>query len=87
MQFSGLNTNKDRRNFWEAIAVEKGRKVLEEGLSAIGPISAQVLRWHYVDGYSLQEITRMLNRSISTVRNYHNRGIFELQQYCHKIAD
>ncbi len=47
----------------------------------IDPISAKVLSWHYAEGYSFQEITGLLQRSISTVRNYHNRGMFELQQY------
>lgn len=79
MQFSGLNTNKERRRFWESIAAEK--KGLEKALSAIGPVSAQVLIWHYTEGYSFREITQLLNRSISTVRNHHNRGIFELQRH------
>lgn len=85
MQYSRLNTNQDRRDFWERLSGEQEGKLLEEALAAIDPVSARVLRWHYMEGYSLQEITRMLNRSISTVRNHHNRGIFELQQHCTKI--
>jgi RNA polymerase sigma factor (sigma-70 family) len=81
MQHSGLNNNKDRRKFWESMADEKGDKTLQEALSKIDPTSAQVLTWHYIDGYSFKEIAALLNRSISIVRNHHNRGMFELQQY------
>ena len=81
MQFSGLNSNKQRREFWEKVAGENENGWLEQALLAIDPTSAQVLTWHYIDGYSFKEITDLLHRSISIVRNHHNRGIFELQQY------
>ncbi len=81
MQFSGLNSNKQRREFWEELCRERTGQELSEALAAIDPTSAQVLKWHYTDGQSFEAITKLLNRSISTVRNHHNRGIFELQQY------
>ena len=81
MRYSGLNTNKDRRAFWESLAGDKDGMTLSAALSAIDPTSARVLTWHYTEGYSLKEITTLLNRSISIVRNHHNRGIFQLQQY------
>ncbi len=84
MRYSGLNTNKDRRAFWESLAGEKGEKDLQAALSQIDPTSARVLKWHYIEGKSLKEITHLLNRSISIVRNHHNRGIFQLQQYLAK---
>lgn len=51
---------------------------MEQALLQIDPLCAKVLAWHYNDQYSFAEITRLLNRSISIVRNHHNSGIFEL---------
>lgn len=81
MQFSGLNSNKQRREFWEELCRERSGQELSEALAAIDPTGSQVLRWHYGEGHSFAMIKEMLQRSISTVRNHHNRGIFELQQY------
>ena len=81
MRFSGLNTNRDRAAFWRRVRDEYGPDGLGKALDAIDPVSAKVLTWHYLDGHSLHEITRKLNRSISTIRNHHSRGMFELQQY------
>lgn len=81
MRQSRLNTNNDRRKFWESLTAEKDDFILKDALRMIDPVSAKVLTWHYTEGYSFQEITGLLQRSISTVRNYHNRGMFELQQY------
>ena len=84
MQNSGLNSNKQRKEFWQQLIHEEQAEELEKGLVSIHPDSARVLRWHYTDEYSLQEIVTLLGRSISIVRNHHNRGIFELQQYFRK---
>jgi len=81
MKSSGLNTNELRKAYWHSLVREESNIAFEQALAAIDQTSAQVLRWLYVDGYSFKEITVLLNRSISIVRNHHNRGMFQLQQY------
>lgn len=81
MKKSGLNSNKKRKEFWQNLIRDEPVSELEKGLNSIDPTSAKVLRWHYTDGHSFRQIEELLNRSISIVRNHHNRGIFELQQY------
>jgi DNA-directed RNA polymerase specialized sigma24 family protein len=81
MERSILNTNKQRESFWQELVHKTSSEEFRNGLSAIDPISARVLKWHYMEGYSLQEIVQLLGKSISIVRNHHNRGIFELQKY------
>ena len=80
-RYSGLNTNKERREFWQKLSEEKGNAWLLEALSAIDANSNKVLRCHYFENQSLKSVTSLLHRSISTVRNYHNRGVFDIQQY------
>lgn len=84
MKHSGLNNNLQRKKYWEYLYREKTPPELQRALSAIHPTSAKVLLWHYRDGHSFDAIRGLLGRSISIVRNHHNRGLFELQQYFHK---
>lgn len=79
-RFSGLNTIAQRKEFWETLTRENGMEWMTQALTSIDPVNAKVLTWHYVDGYSFSEITLLLQRSISIVRNHHNIGIFQLQQ-------
>ena len=81
LHYSRLNNNKDRRRFWESLAAATNGAGLQRALASIDPTSAMVLRWYYTQGKSFTEITMLLNRSMSIVRNHHNRGIFQLQQY------
>lgn len=81
MRSSGLNTNKQRRNYWLALAENYTAGEISTALSAIQPTCAQVLIWHYREGRSFSEIKDLIDRSISTVRNHHSRGMFELQRY------
>lgn len=76
-----LNTYKERKKCWQEINARVQPDELEKGLSSLHPDTALVLRLHYQQEYSLQEIVPLLGRSISIVRNHHNRGIFQLQQY------
>lgn len=84
MRQSGLHNNTERRKYWEWLSREKSAEELDQALNAIHPTSAQVLCWHYRDGHSLEAIQGLLGRSISIVRNQHNRRLFELQRYFHR---
>jgi RNA polymerase sigma factor (sigma-70 family) len=87
MQASGLNNMKARKEFWEHLTCEQSADDLARALAAIPPTSAQVLTWHYQEGKTFKQIKELLNRSISTVRNHHSRGMFELQRYFNCIPD
>ncbi|OSZ77202.1 hypothetical protein CAP36_12370 [Chitinophagaceae bacterium IBVUCB2] len=73
--------NQKRRKFWQELVESLTPEEVEKALASINPVSAQVLKWHYYDCNKLSEIVTLLNKSISIVRNHHNRGIFELRQY------
>lgn len=81
--FSGLNTKREWRAFWEKLSQELPADLLAKALSSLHPTSAQVLAWHYCEGNSFAVIKERLNLSVSTVRNYHSRGLFDLQCFFH----
>ncbi len=81
MQKFAINTNKQRKAFWEELTKQIPSAELEKALATIDPTDARVLRWHYMDGHRFPQIVTLLNRSISIVRNHHNRGIYYLQEY------
>ncbi|HRQ51025.1 MAG TPA: sigma factor-like helix-turn-helix DNA-binding protein, partial [Agriterribacter sp.] len=54
---------------------------LEKALNMLKPDTRKVLCLHYQHHRSLQEITVLISRSITVVRNHHNRGIYKLYRY------
>ncbi len=60
---------------------EKEMFILLTSIEILPSETAKVLRLHYDSKLSLKEICMVMNKSISTVRNHHNRGIFLLKKY------
>ena len=78
MQNSGLNSNVDRKKFWEQLHREQTDLAISVALGSIQPVTAQVLIWRY---RGFREISQLLHCSISTIRHHHSRGLFELQRF------
>jgi RNA polymerase sigma factor (sigma-70 family) len=76
-----VSSPQDRRDFWDWIRQTYNREILEKALQKLHPVDAMVLRWHYQEDRSLKEVALLLGRSISTARDYNNRGIFKLYLY------
>jgi RNA polymerase sigma factor (sigma-70 family) len=76
-----LNTNNARQDFWKNSKSEVPDRTFNEALKSLHPVSALVLRLRYEEDYELNEIAQIIGKSISIVRNHHNRGIFKLQQF------
>lgn len=81
MKRVSLNTNRQRKLFWQELLETALPDEIEQGLKSINPTSARVLKWRYLEGHDFPAIVSLLGKSISIVRNHHNRGIFELQKY------
>ncbi len=78
-----FNTNTERRAYWEKINRENSSEKIEEALNSLPTDTTKVLRLHYQQLHTLKEIAPIIQRSISIVRNHHNRGIYLLGQYFH----
>ncbi|MES1249332.1 MAG: sigma factor-like helix-turn-helix DNA-binding protein [Chitinophaga rupis] len=76
-----LNTNRQRRDCWEKICGTFSRAEIEKALDDLEPITARVLRLHYLENYPLTEIGSLIGRSVSVVRNHQRLGIYRLSKY------
>jgi DNA-directed RNA polymerase specialized sigma24 family protein len=83
-----LNSYQQRKAYWEKLLNEVGINEIEHALSNVQADTTRVLRWHYLDNYTFKEIAHLLNRSISIVRNHHDRGVYKLHKHfsnCHSF--
>ncbi len=79
-----LNSNKERREYWDYLARTYSQKKLNEAFGLLDEQTREVIELHYKANHPLTDITRLINRSITTVRNLQLRGIYKL--YCHFSA-
>jgi DNA-directed RNA polymerase specialized sigma24 family protein len=82
-----FDSNTERKAYWELIHSQYTASQLQEAMRTLKPDAQRVLDLHYNQQYSLQEITVLVNRSISVVRNHHNRGIYKLYRYFNPRPD
>jgi DNA-directed RNA polymerase specialized sigma24 family protein len=76
-----FNSNKERKTYWEMLIEKYNSDEIEKAIAALKPDTARVICLHYRQHYSLKEITTIMNRSITVIRNHHNRGIYKLYRY------
>lgn len=77
----GLNNNKQRQVWWQAMNRMYSEEQINEAISTLLPDMQQVIRLHYGQGISLQEITHILKRSMTAIRTRQVMGIYKLWQY------
>jgi RNA polymerase sigma factor (sigma-70 family) len=58
--------------------------LLLSSIQILPPDTARVIQLYYYRKLSLKEICVIMDKSISTVRNHHNRGIFLLKKHLRK---
>ncbi len=76
-----FNSNKERREYWQLIQTEYPVVELEKALQTLKPDALKVLTLHYHQNYSFNEITIIMQKSITVIRNHHNRGIYKLYRH------
>ena len=76
-----FNSNKERKAYWERLVKEYPVTEIDQAFNTLKPDTAEVVRLCYQQHYSLKEITVIMNRSITVIRNHHNRGIYKLYRY------
>lgn len=76
-----LNNNRERRHYWEFSIGQFSASTIDTALRALKPEMGEILDLHYRKGYSLLQISTMMGRSISQIRNYHNRGIYRIYRF------
>lgn len=54
---------------------------VEAALNTLTPDRSRILQLHYLMKYPFKDIAPIMNRSVSYVRQQHNRGILQLQEY------
>lgn len=79
MGFYGLNSYEQKAAYWKD-KYEQDWTSLNLALCMLPEITAEVIRMHYMEGKTLDEICSIIGRSISTVRNHINLGIFRIFQ-------
>jgi DNA-directed RNA polymerase specialized sigma24 family protein len=76
----GLKNYKLQTAYWQKVQQRKPAGLLK-AMSLLKPEIATVLRLHYVENKPLKEVGVLIGKSMSTVRNHLNRGIFLIFQY------
>ncbi len=76
-----FNSNNERRAYWKLMGERYSREQIEEAFRDLKPDTERVIRLHYEKGNSLKEIGQIINRSLTVVRNHHNRGIYKLYRH------
>ncbi len=76
-----FNSNKERKVYWERLMKDHPVSEINQALNTLKPDTAKVVKLCYRQQYSLKEIAAIMNRSITVIRNHHNRGIYKLYRY------
>lgn len=76
-----FNSNKERRAFWEEMHKKYSAAQINAALETLKPDSVKVLLLHYSDGHGLPQIAVLMQRSVTVIRDHHNRGIYKLHKY------
>jgi len=76
-----LNNNEDRLKYWEEMLRDYSTQQVTAALKTLPPLTQEVLRLHYISHTPLTEIPHRINKSLTTVRTHHSRGIYKLWQY------
>jgi RNA polymerase sigma factor (sigma-70 family) len=79
MDFYGLNTYEQKARFWKE-KYDSERAALGHTLTKLPNMTADIIRMHYLENKTLSEIAKLIGKSISTVRNHHDLGIFKIYQ-------
>ena len=76
-----FNSNKERREYWGLVQSKYPAIEIVKALRTLKPDAAKVLILHYRQNYSFNEITIIMQKSITVIRNHHNRGIYKLYRH------
>lgn len=76
-----FNSNKERKAYWERLIKDYSNAEINKAFDNLKTDTAKVVRLCYQQQYSLKEIAVIMNRSITVIRNHHNRGIYKLYRY------
>lgn len=81
MKENPLNTNKQRRSYWNNVVEKYSVEEISSALRNLKPQYSEVIKLFYQQNLSLTEIMNRMKLSVTSVRNYHNRGIYLLYRY------
>ena len=76
-----LNTNKQRDAYWKYICGHYSEEQMAKALATLKADAEKVLDLHYCHQLSFIEIARVMNKSVSVVRNHYITSIFRLYVY------
>lgn len=76
-----FNSNKERKAYWEKLVKEYPEAKIDQAFDTLKPDTAKVIKLCYQQQYSLKEIGVIMCRSMTVIRNHHNRGIYKLYRY------
>jgi DNA-directed RNA polymerase specialized sigma24 family protein len=76
-----FNSNNERKAYWETLIKEYSPAQLERAFNSLKVDTAKVIDLRYRQQYSMKEIAIIMNRSITVIRNHHNRGIYKLYRF------
>ena len=63
----------------ELVSKIEEKKILDDALYKISPLYREVLILHYHEQFTFDEIGKILNKPLNTVKSQHRRGIVELK--------
>ena len=79
-----LNTNKERRVYWEEMNRTYSAEEIKIAMDVLKPDTQTVLRFHYIENLSLQDIAKIIHKSMTVVRTHQVMGMYQLWKYFQK---
>ncbi len=76
-----INTMKEKKAYWQLMLATQSAEEIEKALLSMPVPISTVLQYHYLMKYSFKEIVGVMQLSITTIRNHHNRGIYLLAKH------
>jgi DNA-directed RNA polymerase specialized sigma24 family protein len=76
-----FNSNKERREYWKLVQTKYSLMEINKAMLTLKPEAAKVLSLHYQQNHSFKDISEIMQKSITIIRNHHNRGIYKLYRY------
>lgn len=76
-----FTSQKERQTFWLLMCERYSPAEIEEALLSLQRDTLRVLQLHYLMKYPLKDIAKIMNKSMTTVRNHNARGIVKLRKF------
>lgn len=76
-----LNNNQERLEWWNQMREQHTQGEIEAAMATLKPETRTVLQLFYEGQLPVHEIAEAISKSVTTVRTYQTRGVYQLSKY------